>query len=50
VSWPLPAPPPAAGRETAEPGATKCGRPRRSSPPHRRHLRSSVSRGHWRLV
>jgi hypothetical protein len=50
VSWPLPAPPPAAGRETAEPGATKCGRPRRTSPPHRRHLWSSISCGHWGLI
>jgi hypothetical protein len=33
---PLPASNPAAGLETAVPGATKRGRPRRATPPHRR--------------
>ncbi len=42
--------PPAAGRETAAPGATKRGRPRRTFAPVGRAVRLAVPGRHWRVL
>jgi hypothetical protein len=47
---PHPAPSPAAGRETAAPGATKRGRSRRTIAPYGQAIRSAVSGRHRRIL